>query len=86
MGGEGLYDIGDRSILSQGCKMDCGNDSKEGRRWGIGVGIGGRGIGCHSDLVNKGVCEEASGKNCRVCSRETNIRALYRRRSDGGFQ
>ena len=29
-------------------------------------------------LADKGVCEEAAGKNCGVCFREADIRSLYR--------
>ena len=52
----------------------------------MGFGIGGLGAGGNKDLENKGVCEEAAGDNCGICSRETNIRNLYRRRADGGVQ
>ena len=43
--------------------MDCGDDSKEGQQRGMGVGLGGRGIGDHMDLDNKGVCKEKTGNN-----------------------
>ena len=52
----------------------------------MGVGISGNGVGDHGAVENKGVCEEAAGDNCGICSRETNIRNLYRRRADGGVQ
>ena len=38
------------------------------------------------DFFNKGVREEASGKNSGVCSREANIKTLYMRREDGGLR
>ena len=52
----------------------------------MGVSLGGRGIGDNLDLNNKGLREEAAGKNCGICSRETNIQTLYSHRADGGFQ
>ena len=39
----------------------------------MGVGLGGCGIGYHGALANKGVHEEAAGKNNGIFSRETNI-------------
>ena len=50
------------------------------------MGLGGRGIGDHKALADKLVREEAAGDNHRICSRETNIQNLYRRRPDGGVQ
>ena len=50
------------------------------------MGCGGRSIGDHVDLSDKGVHEEKAGKNCRICSRDTNVKTLYRRSADGGFQ
>ena len=52
----------------------------------MGVGLGGRGIEDHGALEDNGVHEEASGNNHGTCSRETNIRILYRHREDGGLQ
>ena len=52
----------------------------------MGVGLGGHVIGDHRDLVDKGVREEATGKNSGVCIRDNDIHNLYRRRVGGGFQ
>ena len=50
------------------------------------MGLGGCGIGDHGPLANKGVRKDVTGKNRVICSRETNIKTLYRCRSYGGFQ
>ena len=46
----------------QYCKTDCVDDGAEERRWVMGVGLGGRGSGGDSDLLNEVVCTEAAGK------------------------
>ena len=56
--------------------MYCGNNIKKGQRRGRGVGPGGRGVRSYRDLAYKGVREEVEGKNCGVCSMETEIRNL----------
>ena len=86
MGGVGRDDEGDRGISSQHCNTDYRNDSKEGQRWGMGVGFGGCGVGGYITLDGQGISAEVSGKNCGLYSRETNIRNLYRRIEDGKFQ
>ena len=53
--------------------MDCRDDIKEGRRLLMVVVLGGRVIGYHRDLDNKGVRKEAASENCGICSRDTNI-------------
>ena len=50
------------------------------------MGLGVRGTGSDSSMTNKGVRVEAADKNCRLCRREANIRAVYRRGEDGGIQ
>ena len=50
------------------------------------VGLSGRGIGDHVDLADKGVRKEAAGNNHMICSGETNIQTLYRRRADEEFE
>ena len=52
----------------------------------MGVGLSDRGIVDHGVMADKGVHKEVEGNNIRICSRETNIQNLYRRRSNGGFQ
>ena len=37
------------------------------------VGLGGRVIGYHGDFSNKRLHEDVSGKNHRICSRDTDI-------------
>ena len=66
--------------------MNFKNDSEKGRRRGMGVGLSGCGVGSYRDLTDKGVHEEAAGKNHRVCIRETYIWIFYRHRDDVGFQ
>ena len=51
----------------------------------MGVQLGRRRIGDRGSLDDKGVCEEAAGNNCGICSRDTNIKTLYRYRVYGGF-
>ena len=63
-----------------------GNDSEEGQRQRMIVGIGGRGIVYNGALKNKVVREEAESKNHIVFIRETDIKNLYRHRADVGFQ
>ena len=55
MGGDSRNDDGARVISSQDCKTDCMNDSKEGRRRVMGVGLSRRDIGGYRDLSNKGL-------------------------------
>ena len=86
MGGDRFNDDGARGISSKYFWKYCGNDSEEGRRWGMEVGLGGGGIGDHWTLDDKGLCEEVSGNNIVIFSRETNIQNLYMQRSDGGVQ
>ena len=50
------------------------------------MGLGGGGTGGNRAFVNKGVHEEAAGKNCGVCHREADLRFMYRRREDVGIQ
>ena len=50
MGGDGCNDDVVRGISSKYCYTDYGDDSKEGRRRGMVVGLGGCGIGDHRDL------------------------------------
>ena len=64
--------------------MDCRDDSEERQQRGMGVGLSGHRIEDHMGLANKGVREEAVGESRGICSRDTNILTLYRRRSDGG--
>ena len=52
----------------------------------MGVVLGGSGVGSCMDLANKGVCEELSGNNSKLYSRDTDIQTLYRRIRDVGFQ
>ena len=40
----------------------------------MGVQLGRRRIGDRGSLDDKGVCEEAAGNNCGICSRDTNIK------------
>ena len=42
--------------------MNLRNDSEKGRRQGMGVGLGGRGIGSYRALDDNGLYEEAEGK------------------------
>ena len=86
MDGNGRYDDGVIGISSQDFNMDYGYDSNEWQRRRMRVVLGGYAIGDHRYLADKLVCEEAEGKNCGGCSRETDIRTLYRRKEDGGFQ
>ena len=86
MGGDGHNDDGDRGISSQDIQTGCGDDSEEGQWRGMGMCLSGRVIGDHGDLADKGVHEELSVSNSRICSRETNIQIFYQRRKDGGFQ
>ena len=86
MGGDGRNADGARGISSQDHETDCGDDSEEGHQQGMGVGLGGYGIGYHGYLANKVVRKESEGKNHGICSRETNIKTLYRRKSCGGLQ
>ena len=53
-----------------------GNDSEEGQRQRMIVGIGGRGIVYNGALKNKVVREEAESKNHIVFIRETDIKNL----------
>ena len=48
------------------------------------MGLGGCESGSYRYLADKGVREEAAGKNCRVFIMDTNIKQLYRSREDGG--
>ena len=73
MDGNGRDNDGARYILSQDRKTDCGNNTKNGRQRGMGVGLGGHGFGGYTDLTNKGVHEEAAGNNHVVCSRDADI-------------
>ena len=50
------------------------------------MGLGGRGIGDHGYLVNKGVGEEVEGENNSKYNRDIQIQNLYRRRADEGVQ
>ena len=50
------------------------------------MGLDGCVIVDHRDLDDTRVRKEAAGKNRRICSRATNLKTLYRRRADGGFQ
>ena len=86
MVGYGCNNDGARGISSQDCKTDCGNDSKEGQRWGMRVVTSGLSIGYHRALEDKGVFEGATGNNRGVCSRETHIQNLFCHIVDGGFQ
>ena len=52
------------------------NDSKEGRWRGMGVGLGGCGTEDHGNLADKRVREEEEGKNCGLCSRDTDKQNL----------
>ena len=86
MGGDGCNDDVVRGISSQYFYTYYGDDSKEGRRRGMLVGLGECGIGDHMYLDNKGIHKEEACNNGVICSRYTNIRTLYRRRAYGGFQ
>ena len=46
----------------------------------------GHSIRDHRDMADKVVCEEAVGNNRGICSRETNIQNLHRRRADEEVQ
>ena len=76
LGDDGRNDDGAIGISSQDSQMYCGNNIKKGQRRGRGVGPGGRGVRSYRDLAYKGVREEVEGKNCGVCSMETEIRNL----------
>ena len=52
----------------------------------MGVGLGGRGIGDHRDLDNKGVRKEVAGENNGICIRETNLQTFYRHKVYGVLQ
>ena len=52
----------------------------------MGVGIGGSSAGGNMDLTDKGVCEEAAGKNCAACFREANLQTMYMHGEDVGIQ
>ena len=52
----------------------------------MGVGVGGHDIEYHGTLAYKGVHKEAAGKFFVLCSRETNIQALYMLIADGELQ
>ena len=86
LGGDGRDDGVARYISSQDSKVDCGNYIKEGRRRLMGVSLSRRYIGDHRDLSNKVVCDEATGNNCVVCSRDTHTQTFYKRIVDGRFQ
>ena len=60
--------------------------TEEERRYLMGVGLGGIGVVGDRSISDKGVHEEAKGKNPRGCSREANIQTLYKCRKDGGLQ
>ena len=70
MDGVGRYGGGSGGNLSQDCKTDCRNNREEGQRRRMLMGLGGCGIVGNTDLANKGVCEDAAGKNCGLCHRE----------------
>ena len=86
MGGERRDDGVPGGLPSQDRKMNCGDDRMEGRGWGTGVSLSGQDTGCNRDLDDKGVHEEASGNNFGVCSREADLRTLYKHREDGWIQ
>ena len=44
--------------------MDCGDGSKDGKLWGMGLGIDVCGFGGKMYLADKVVLEEAAGNNC----------------------
>ena len=50
------------------------------------MGVGGCAIGDHGALDDKEVRKEALGNNRVICSSDTNVRNLYRRREDVGVQ
>ena len=52
----------------------------------MGVGLSGSGIEYHRDLADKGVCEEAAGKNHGICIKKTNIKTLYSHIEYGGMK
>ena len=62
MGGNGCDYDGPGGLPTQDFKTDCGDDSAEGRRRGMGVGLSGYGAGGNMDFSDKGVREEAAGK------------------------
>ena len=78
--GDGHDDDGDIGISSQYRKTDCGNNSEEGIWRGTGMGLSGRRVGCYMYLADKGVRDEVAGNSIGVCSRDTDIMFLYRRR------
>ena len=78
MGGDGRDCDSARGISSQDCKTDCGNGCEEGLLRGMGVVLGGHGIGSNRELANKGVREESASNNSVLCSREGNIKNMYR--------
>ena len=55
-------DDGSRGISPKDIHIYCGDDSKEGRQWVMGMGLGGCGIGDHENLDNMGVREDEAGK------------------------
>ena len=73
MGGDERNYDGSGGIQSQDLRKDCGGCGTEGLRWGVGLGLIGRGIVYHRALDDKVVREEASGKNCGVSCKEANI-------------
>ena len=52
---------------------DFGDDSVEGRRWGIVLGLGRRSAGGNRYLVDKALLEKVAGNICGLCCREANI-------------
>ena len=73
MGGYGRDYYGSVGLSLQGLNIECGNDSEEGMRRGMGVGLGECGFGGSRDLDDKGVHEEAEVNNYGLCYREANL-------------
>ena len=78
-GGDGRYYDGLGGIPSQYHNTDCWDDVAEEQRRLMGVGLGGCGTGGNRDFSDKGVFEEAAGKNWGICCREVGILTMHRR-------
>ena len=76
MGGEGHNYDGYGGLSSQDHRTDCGDYGKEGRRRGMGVGLGINYYRGNRSVENYRVQEEATVNNCRLCCREVDLQTI----------